>query len=132
MKRVTGIGGVFFKSKDPEKLKEWYVKHLDLPFVFEGEDESYIIFDWKKQANNKKKGYTLWGPFKETTSYFDPSGKDSMVNFTVDNLEELLKILKEEGVHVFDEIEKNREGKFGWILDPEGNKVELWEPIENK
>jgi predicted enzyme related to lactoylglutathione lyase len=132
MKRVTGIGGVFFKAKDPEKLKEWYIKHLDVPIVKEGPDEYYVVFNWEDQAKNKRKGYTLWGPFKEDTKYMDPSKKECMFNFTVDNLDELLKVLKEEGVHVFKEIEEHQEGKFGWIMDPEGNKVELWEPPMKK
>ena len=128
IKRVTGIGGVFFKSKDPEKLKEWYVKHLGVPLIKEGPNESYVIFNWQEQANEKRKGYTLWGPFKEDTEYMRPSKKEFMFNFTVDNLKDILEILREEGVQVFNEIEENREGKFGWILDPEGNKIELWEP----
>ncbi len=130
MKRVTGIGGVFFKSKNPEKLKEWYVKHLGVPVVVEESKESYIIFNWEEQANNKKKGYTLWGPFKEDSGYFKPSEKNYMFNFTVENLDELLQTLKEEGVYVFEEREEHQEGKFGWIMDPEGNKIELWEPPE--
>ena len=132
MKRVTGIGGIFFKSEDPKKLKEWYIKHLGVPLVVEGPNESYVIFNWKEQAKIKKKGYTLWGPFKEGTDYFDPTDKDYMFNFTVDNLEKLLETLRKEGVYVFDEIIEHQEGKFGWILDPEGNKVELWEPVEEE
>ena len=132
LKRVTGIGGVFFKSKDPEKLKEWYIKHLGVPVVVEGQDESYVVFNWEEQARNKRKGYTLWGPFKEDSKYFQPSEKNYMFNFTVENLEDLLKVLKEEGVHVFDEREDHQEGKFGWIMDPEGNKIELWEPPMKK
>lgn len=130
MKRVTGIGGVFFKSKNPKKLKEWYVKHLGVPVVVEGSEESYIIFNWEEQANSKKKGYTLWGPFKEDSVYFKPSEKSYMFNFTVDNLDEILQTLKEEGVYVFEDREEHQEGKFGWIMDPEGNKIELWEPPE--
>jgi len=128
MKRVTGIGGVFFKSKDPEKLKQWYVKHLGVPVAVEGSDESYVIFNWEDQANNKRRGYTLWGPFKEDSGYFKPSEKNYMFNFTVDNLDKILQTLKEEGVYVFEEREEHQEGKFGWIMDPEGNKIELWEP----
>jgi predicted enzyme related to lactoylglutathione lyase len=119
---------VFFKSEDPTKLKKWYKKHLDVPIVDEGSDGSYVIFNWQNQADEPRKGYTLWGPFKWDTKYMAPSKKEFMFNFTVDNLDEILKVLRKEGVHVFDEIEEHREGKFGWILDPEGNKVELWEP----
>ncbi|NPD89990.1 MAG: VOC family protein [Asgard group archaeon] len=132
MKRVTGIGGIFFKSEDPEKLKEWYAKHLGVPIVEEEPDESYVIFDWQKQADEERKGYTLWGPFKEDTEYMRPSKKEFMFNFTVENLAEILAILRDEGVNVFDEIEDNREGKFGWIMDPEGNKIELWEPKKKR
>ena len=132
LKRVTGIGGVFFKSENPEKLKEWYAKHLGVPIVEEGPDESYVIFDWQKQADEERKGYTLWGPFKEDTEYMRPSKKEFMFNFTVENLAEILAILRDEGVNVFDEIEDNREGKFGWIMDPEGNKIELWEPKKKR
>ncbi len=130
MTRVTGIGGVFFKSKNPEKLKEWYVKHLGVPVIEEGSEESYIIFNWETQANCRKKGYTLWGPFKEDSDYFKPSKKNYMLNFTVDNLDKILQTLKEDGVYVFEEREEHQEGKFGWIMDPEGNKIELWEPPE--
>ncbi len=129
MKRVTGLGGVFFKSTNPEKLKEWYIKHLGVPLVQE-ETGSYVIFDWQKQVKLEKNGYTLWGPFKEETKYFEPSNKSFMFNFTVDNLEELLKILQKEGIQLIDKIEENEQGKFGWILDPEGNKIELWEPAK--
>ncbi len=132
IKRVSGIGGVFFKSENPEKLKEWYVKHLGLPLVDEGSAGSFVIFNWQKQADEERNGYTLWGPFKEDTEYMKPSKKEFMFNFTVDNLDKILSILKKEGVHVFEEIEEHQEGKFGWIMDPEGNKVELWEPPKKK
>ena len=132
MKRVTGIGGVFFKSEDPEKLKKWYVKHLGLPLVDEGSAGSFVIFNWQEQADVERKGYTLWGPFKQDTDYMAPSKKDFMFNFTVDNLEEILIKLKEEGVEVSDRREEHQEGKFGWIMDPEGNKIELWELPKKK
>ena len=101
MKRVTGIGGVFFKSKDPKKLIDWYVKHLDVPIVKEGTG-TYVVFNWKNQLELEKNGYTLWGPFKEDTKYMTPSKKEFMFNFTVENLDEILKVLREEGVQVFD------------------------------
>lgn len=128
MKRVTGIGGIFFKSKDPKKLIEWYVKHLAVPLVHEDSEESYVIFNWQTQADSDRRGYTLWGPLIENTDYMQPSKKDFMFNFTVENLDELLKALKDEGVYVFEAVEEHQEGKFGWIMDPEGNKIELWEP----
>jgi len=119
--RVTGIGGVFFKSKDPKVIKEWYRKHLGLDT-----DQWGCTFWWKDKEGNDCS--TQWSPFKEDTSHFEPSRKEFMMNYRVENLEELLKILKSEGVQVFDKIESAEEGKFGWIMDCEGNKIELWEP----
>jgi len=120
-KRVTGIGGVFFKTKDPNTVKEWYSKHLGL-----NTDQWGCTFWWMDENGNKCS--THWSPFKEETEYFKPSDKDFMMNYRVEDLEELLKTLKEEGVEVMDEIQKVEEGKFGWIMDLEGNKIELWEP----
>ena len=119
--RVTGIGGVFFKTKDPKAVKEWYNKHLGL-----NTDQWGCTFWWKDKDGNDCS--TQWSPFKENTTYFEPSKKDFMMNYRVENLEELLETLKAEGVTVMDEIQKVEEGKFGWIMDPEGNKIELWEP----
>jgi len=120
-KRVTGIGGLFFKTNNPSKIKKWYKKHLGLPV-----DEYGCTFWWKN--NIGKDCSTQWSPFKENTSYFDPSKKQFMINFRVENLIELIKTLKEENVRVIGEIKEYEYGKFGWILDPEGNKIELWEP----
>jgi len=120
-KRVTGIGGVFFKTKDPNAVKEWYSKHLGL-----NTDQWGCTFWWLDENGNKCS--TQWSPFKEDTEHFKPSGKDFMMNYRVEDLEELLETLKEEGVEVMDEIQKVEEGKFGWIMDLEGNKIELWEP----
>ena len=119
--RVTGIGGIFFKSKDPNAAKEWYSKHLGL-----NTDQWGCTFWWKDKHGNDCS--TQWSPFKEDTTYFEPSKKEYMMNFRVENLEDLLEILKAEGVTVLKEIQKVEEGKFGWILDSEGNKIELWEP----
>jgi len=120
-KRVTGIGGVFFKTKDPNAVKEWYSKHLGL-----NTDQWGCTFWWLDENGNKCS--TQWSPFKEDTNHFKPSEKDFMMNYRVENLEELLETLKAEGVEVMDEIQKVEEGKFGWIMDLEGNKIELWEP----
>jgi predicted enzyme related to lactoylglutathione lyase len=122
-KRVTGLGGFFFKSTNPKTIKEWYKKHLGL-----NTDEYGCTFWWKDKDGND--GSTHWGPFNEDTSYFDPSKKQFMMNFRVENLEELLDDLKREGVTVVGEIESFDYGKFGWIMDPEGNKLELWEPVD--
>ena len=123
MKKVTGLGGIFFKCKDPEKMKAWYQKHLGL-----NTNEYGAVFEWHQGADNTKKGFTNWSPFKESTKYFDPSSKDYMINYRVENLEALVQKLKKEGVTIVDEIEAYDYGKFVHILDAEGNKVELWEP----
>ena len=123
-KRVTGIGGFFFKTKDPKKIKDWYHAHLGL-----NTDDYGCTFWWKDEDG--KKCSTQWSPFKEDTSYFEPSKKEFMMNFRVNDLEGLLKALKKEGVTVIGDIEKYDYGKFGWILDPEGNKIELWEPVDS-
>jgi predicted enzyme related to lactoylglutathione lyase len=123
-KRVTGIGGFFFKTKDPKKIKEWYNVHLGL-----NTDDYGCTFWWNDKEGNKCS--TQWSPFKEDTKYFDPSKKEFMMNFRVNDLEGLLKVLNNEGVTIVGEIEKYDYGKFGWILDPEGNKIELWEPVDS-
>ena len=122
-KRVTGLGGFFFKAKDPDSIKAWYGKHLGLPV-----DNYGCSFWWKDKEGND--AMTQWSPFNADTKYFEPSQKQFMMNFRVENLKELLKTLKEEGVTIVGEVEEYDYGKFGWILDPEGNKIELWEPID--
>ncbi|WP_136667592.1 VOC family protein [Flavobacterium sp. H122] len=122
MKRVTGIGGLFFKTKNPSIINEWYGKHLGLPANDYG-----ASFEWKDKNGNDCS--TQWSPFKEDSDYFAPSEKPFMVNFRVENLEELLKVLAEEGVTIVGEMQTYEYGKFGWILDPDGNKIELWEPM---
>ncbi len=123
MKRVTGIGGVFFKCENPQNMLDWYNKHLGISPV--GETG---VFEWRQNGNPKEYGHTIWGPFENTTKYFHPSDKDFMINYRVENLEAVLEQLEKEGVKVVGEIEKYEYGKFGWIMDPEGNKIELWEP----
>ncbi len=119
--RVTGLGGFFFKSKDPDKTKNWYNKHLGL-----NTDRYGCTFHWKDTEGNDCS--TQWSPMEENTGYFKPSETSFMMNFRVENMEELLKVLKEEGVEIVGEMETYDFGKFGWIMDPEGNKIELWEP----
>ena len=123
-KRVTGLGGIFFKSTDPEATKQWYSKHLNIESGDHG-----TLFKWRHHDDPDKEGNTAWSLFPEDTGYFKPGTKEFMINYRVENLEELIKILKEEGVEVVGEIEEYPYGKFGWIMDPEGNKIELWEPI---
>ena len=115
-KRVTGLGGFFFKTKQPDQIKEWYGKHLGLPV-----DAYGCTFWWKDKEGNDCS--TQWSPFKEDTTYFAPSDKQFMMNFRVENLRELIDTLKEEGVTIVGDIEEYEYGKFGWILDPEGNKI---------
>ncbi|WP_298419305.1 VOC family protein [uncultured Kordia sp.] len=122
--RVTGLGGFFFKTEDPKGLKNWYGKHLGLPV-----DDYGCTFWWKDKDGNDCS--TQWSPFAKDTTYFKPSEKQFMMNFRVENLVELLAVLKEEGVTVVGDIEEYEYGKFGWILDPEGNKIELWEPKDD-
>ncbi len=123
IKRVTGIGGIFFKCKDPKKLRDWYQKHLGL-----NTNEYGAVFEWRQGADTNKKGFTQWSPFNEKTNYFIPSTKDFMINYRVENMEALVKQLKTEGVSITDTIESYDYGKFVHIMDVEGNKIELWEP----
>jgi predicted enzyme related to lactoylglutathione lyase len=125
MKRVTGLGGVFFKSEEPKKLREWYGNHLGFDITDWG--STFLWID-PNNPEAKEKAQTVWSPFAKDTTYFDPSAKPYMFNYRVENLVELLKVLREEGVTVIDKIEELPYGKFGWIMDPEGNKIELWEP----
>lgn len=122
-KRATGIGGIFFKCKEPAKVREWYKTHLGLVTNQYGS-----VFEWRQGADTTKKGFTQWSPFAETTKYFEPSTRDFMINYRVENLEELVDQLKKEGVTIADKIETVDYGKFVHIIDVEGNKVELWEP----
>ncbi|NOR28778.1 MAG: hypothetical protein GQ540_09675 [Lutibacter sp.] len=123
LKRVTGIGGLFFKTENPEKLKEWYKNHLGF-----NTDDWGCTFWGKDEKGNKAS--TQWSPFKNDTTYFSPSTKEYMFNYRVHNLKKLLMKLKKEEITIVGEVEEYEYGKFGWILDPDGNKIELWEPID--
>jgi len=124
-KRVTGLGGVFFKSVDPEKLRNWYKEHLHIE-----SGEHGALFRWRQEDRPEAVGHTAWNPLPGDTNYFQPSEKNFMLNYRVEDLETLLKALKEEGVEIVGEMESYPYGKFGWIMDPEGNKIELWEPVD--
>ena len=123
MRRVTSIGGIFFKCDNPELVKEWYEKHLGLKT-----DQYGTSFEWRKSDSPEEKGFTAWSPMKKDTQYFDPSPKDFMINYRVENLKALVEVLKNEGVNVVGEIQEFEYGSFVHIMDPEGNKIELWEP----
>jgi predicted enzyme related to lactoylglutathione lyase len=127
MKRVTGIGGIFFKCKDPKKMNDWYKTHLG----FDTNDYG-TNFEWRQNDDPNKKGSTQWSTFSENTKYFEPSTKDFMINYRVDNLEALVEELKNEGVTIVDKIKSYDYGKFVHIIDLEGNKIELWEPKEKE
>lgn len=125
MKKVTGIGGIFFKCKDPNQMKDWYKTHLGLDT-----NQYCVSFEWRHADDPKKKGSTQWSTFSDTTKYFEPSTKEFMINYRVENLEQLIEELKAGGVTILDEMQTYDYGKFIHILDMEGNKVELWEPVD--
>ena len=127
LKKVTGIGGIFFKCKDPKKMREWYKTHLGL-----NTNQYGTVFEWRQGADTTKKGFTQWSPFNEKTKYFEPSTKEFMINYRVDNLEALVEELKKAGVSFTDSIETFEYGKFVHIMDIEGNKLELWEPNDHE
>ena len=124
MKKVTGIGGIFFKCEDPQKMKDWYAQQLGLPI-----NEYGTMFKWLDADDPSKQGTTVWGAFAKNTTYFAPSTKDFMINYRVEHLEELVEQLKSAGVTILDDIAVYDYGKFVHILDPEGNSLELWEEV---
>ncbi|TMH09828.1 MAG: VOC family protein [Betaproteobacteria bacterium] len=124
MARVTGIGGVFFKAKDPDGLRDWYRRHLGL----EVQEWGGVAFRWNSPDAPNPNGTTAWSIFPNTSEYFAPSTAPFMVNYIVDDLQSLLSALRAEGCAVDDKTETSDYGKFGWVMDPEGNRVELWEP----
>ena len=125
MKKVTGVGGIFFKSMDPEKIKNWYHENLGLVIDAYGSP-----FEYRNANNPKEINYFQWSPFQNDTNYFEPSKKDFMINYRVEDLTALVEELKGNGVTILDEIESFDYGKFVHILDPEENKIELWEPVD--
>lgn len=122
-KKVTGIGGIFFKCKDPKAVRAWYAKHLGLEVNPYG-----AVFEYYQGADSTQKGFLQWSPFKESTTYFAPSTKDFMINYRVENLPKLIDELKKNGVTIVDTMETYDYGKFVHIMDLEGNKIELWQP----
>lgn len=123
MKRVTGIGGIFLKARDPQALREWYRRHLGLDI----QEWGGLAFRWR-DGEAEAEGMTVWNIFPESTGYFDPSTARFMVNYRVADLHALLAALRAEGCTVDDKTDTSEYGKFGWVMDPEGNRIELWEP----
>ena len=123
--KVTGIGGIFFKSKDPKATNEWYKANLGFETIPYG-----TSFEWLQADDSSKKGLTQWNPLAETTKYFEPSAKDFMINYRVDDLEAMVEELQKNGVTIVDKIESYDYGKFVHILDNEGNKIQLWQPVD--
>lgn len=127
-KRVTGIGGIFFKARNPDSLRVWYRTHLGI----EVEPWGGFAFKWQSEQNPTGEGTTVWGVFKPDTKYFEPSKASFMINYRVENLDELLRVLKSEGCTVDSKIDESEFGKFGWVMDPEGNRIELWQPPKGR
>lgn len=124
MKRVTGIGGVFFKSKAPVALREWYQRHLGIDVLEWGG----AAFPWTDGDGKPAAGVTIWSVGPDEIATFAPSAAAFMINYRVHDLLGLVKVLRDEGCEVLDKVDESEFGKFGWVIDPEGNKVELWEP----
>jgi catechol 2,3-dioxygenase-like lactoylglutathione lyase family enzyme len=124
MKRVTGIGGIFIKSADTQRMRDWYKTHLGINI----EEWGGAAFTWKGAENPDGIGTTVWNIFEAASSYFNPSKATFMVNYRVDKLAPLLAALRAEGCNVEEKSDESEYGKFGWVYDPDGNKIELWEP----
>jgi len=124
MDRVTGIGGIFFKARDPRALSDWYKRHLGIAPAAHGQ----VAFEWRDKENPDSVGMTIWAPFSQDTKYFAPSQAPFMINYRVRDLHALLAELRREGVTVDDKVDESEFGRFAWVMDPEGNRVELWEP----
>jgi hypothetical protein len=123
--RVTGFGGIFFKAKNEKRLQAWYKKHLGLPL--DPAWGGWQIF-WRDPKNPRKKGSSVWSIFAKDTDYFGSARQPFMINYRVKNLKKLLAALKKEGVWVDPKTQESEYGKFGWVKDGEGNRIELWEP----
>jgi predicted enzyme related to lactoylglutathione lyase len=128
MKRVTGIGGIFFQAKDPVALRAWYQKHLGIDV----QEWGGTAFTWNDGAGNPTKGTTVWSIGAASGDNFTPSTSTFMINYRVEDLAALLQALREEGCNVLEKTDDSDFGKFGWVMDPEGNKVELWQPPEGQ
>lgn len=123
--RITGIGGIFFRSTDPERSKSWYRENLGI-----NTDEYGAVFEFRNALRPDEINYLRWSPFEQNSDYFAPSDKEFMINYRVQHLEELVKQLRDNGVTILDEIASYPYGKFVHIMDDDGNKIELWEPVD--
>ena len=121
--RVTGIGGIFFKAKDPKAMVRWYRRHLGIHI-----EDAVALFAWRSGRDGKRKGHTVWSIFPADTTYFGEDGAPFMINYRVKDLDGVLAALRDEGVKADRKVEDTEYGRFGWITDPEGNRIELWEP----
>lgn len=124
--KVTGIGGIFFRSANPQETRDWYGENLGLAIDAYGSP-----FEFRNANRPEERNYLRWSPFEENSDYFDPSEKDFMINYRVQNIDGLVKKLRENGVTILDEIVEYDYGKFVHIMDPDGNKIELWEPVDS-
>ena len=124
MKRVTGIGGIFFTAKDPKALRAWYQRHLGINV----QDWGGAAFTWADDEGNPTAGTTIWSVGAADGNQFAPSKSAFMINYRVEDLASLLQALRDEGCNVLEKTDDSEYGKFGWVMDPEGNKVELWQP----
>ena len=128
MKRVTGIGGIFFQAKDPVALRHWYKTHLGIDV----QEWGGAAFSWTDDAGNAVPGMTIWSLGGAGSDQFAPSTAPFMINYRVDDLAALLRVLRDEGCNVLEKMDDSEYGKFGWVMDPEGNKVELWQAPEGQ
>jgi predicted enzyme related to lactoylglutathione lyase len=131
LERVTGVGGIFFKSPDPAKLAKWYRDHLGVALRPGGpgaDAPQYHVFEWRTEDASSTRGATVFSIFPASSKYFDPTTAPFMMKFRVANLDRLLAQLKAEGVPVDAKTDEESNGRFGWATDPEGRRIELWEP----
>lgn len=126
MERVTGIGGIFFKARDPKQMIAWYSKHLGIQAS--SEEEAHAMFEWHEAKEPQRPGSTIWALFPHDTRYLGSGASPFMINYRVADLDGLLEQLRLEGVQVEERLEEYEYGRFAWITDPEGNRIELWEP----
>jgi catechol 2,3-dioxygenase-like lactoylglutathione lyase family enzyme len=122
--RVTGLGGIFFRARDVDALADWYRAHLGIPV----EPGGWSVFQWREHRDADRLGSTVWSLFNKDTTYFGPGEPAFMINYRVLDLDALLEKLRAEGVEIADERHQDENGRFAWITDPEGHRIELWEP----